>query len=67
MNWDEILEIENSKIGFIGHHSHTHDYLIDSSEEEFIKDIEIKSKIFKKKLGYVPPIFSYPLVNIHFL
>ena len=48
MTWDEILEIENSKIGFIGHHSHTHDYLIDVNEEEFIKDIETASKIFKK-------------------
>ena len=27
MTWDQILEIENSEIGFIGHHSHTHDYL----------------------------------------
>jgi len=60
MTWDEILEIENSKIGTIGHHSHTHEYLIDMSEEEFIKDIEISSKIFKKKLGYIPKIFSYP-------
>ena len=60
MTWDEILEIENSKIGTIGHHSHTHEHLIDMSEEEFIKDIEISSKIFKKKLGYIPKIFSYP-------
>ena len=60
MTWDEILEIENSEIGFIGHHSHTHEYLIDVSEKEFINDIETASKIFKKKLGYIPPIFSYP-------
>ena len=60
MNWDEILEIENSEIGFIGHHSHTHDYLIDVSEDNFVNDIETASKIFKEKLGYIPPIFSYP-------
>ncbi len=60
MTWDEILEIENSEIGFIGHHSHTHEYLIDVSEKEFINDIETASKIFKEKLGYIPPIFSYP-------
>ncbi len=60
MTWDEILEIENSKIGFIGHHSHTHEYLIDMDEKEFIEDIDTATKIFKKKLGYVPPIFSYP-------
>ena len=29
MNWAEINEIENSEYGYIGHHSHTHEYLID--------------------------------------
>ncbi len=60
MNWDEIKEIDKSELGFIGHHSHTHEYLIDMSEKDFIKDIEKASNIFKEKLGYVPPIFSYP-------
>ena len=60
MTWDEIKEIEASDIGHIGHHSHTHEYLIDMSESEFINDIETASKIFKKQLGYIPPIFSYP-------
>ena len=60
MTWDQILEIENSEIGMIGHHSHTHEYLIDMTNEDFINDIEIASKIFKEKLGYVPSIFSYP-------
>ena len=60
MNWDEIKEIEKSEIGFIGHHSHTHEYLIDMSDDEFIDDIETATKIFKKKLGYTPRIFSYP-------
>ena len=60
MNWDEIKEIEKSEIGFIGHHSHTHEYLIDMKESEFINDIETATKIFKEKLGYVPSIFSYP-------
>jgi len=60
MNWDEIKEIENSEYGYIGHHSHTHEYLIDMSEAEFIDDIETSTKIFKNKLGYSPLIFSYP-------
>ena len=46
MNWDQILEIEKSKIGIIGHHSHTHEYLIDMKNEDFIKDIETASKYF---------------------
>ena len=60
MTWDEIKEIDQSDIGHIGHHSHTHEYLIDMSDEDFIKDIETATKIFKNKLGYVPSIFSYP-------
>ena len=60
MTWDEIREIDNSEFGFIGHHSHTHEYLIDMIDKEFITDIETASKIFKNELGYVPSIFSYP-------
>ena len=60
MTWDQILEIENSKLGIIGHHSHTHEYLIDMTNADFINDIETASKIFKEKLGYIPSIFSYP-------
>ena len=60
MSWSQILEIERSKLGIIGHHSHTHEYLIDMKNEDFINDIETASKIFKEKLGYVPSIFSYP-------
>ena len=60
MTWDEIKEIEETKIGYIGHHSHTHEYLIDMTEQEFINDIETATKIFNEKLGYVPSIFSYP-------
>ena len=50
MTWDEIKEIENSEIGFIGHHSHTHEYLIDMNESEFINDIETATQIFKDEL-----------------
>ena len=60
MSWEEIKEIDDSEIGYIGHHSHSHEYLIDMTKDEFINDIEISTKIFKEKLGYIPPIFSYP-------
>ena len=60
MNWDQIKEIENSEFGVIGHHSHSHDYLIDKSEEIFLNDIKTSNLIFKEKLGYVPTLFSYP-------
>ena len=60
MNWEQIKEVEKSEFGVIGHHSHSHDYLIDKSQEIFLDDIETSNLIFKEKLGYVPTLFSYP-------
>jgi len=60
MTWEEIKEVESFDFAFIGHHSHTHEYLIDMSNDEFIMDIETASKIFQENLGYIPEIFSYP-------
>ena len=60
MTWDQIKEVENNNFVYIGHHSHTHEYLINVSNDEFILDIEKANKIFLKELGYVPKLFSYP-------
>tara|TARA_B100001094_G_scaffold157181_1_gene152152 strand:+ start:661 stop:1536 length:876 start_codon:yes stop_codon:yes gene_type:complete len=60
MTWKQIKEIEKSNFALIGHHSHTHDYLIDKSDEEFISDIEKANSIFLNKIGYIPFVFSYP-------
>ena len=60
MTWDQILEVEGSEFAMIGHHSHTHDYLIDKTNQEFISDIEKANTIFEDKIGYNPTLFSYP-------
>ena len=60
MTWNQIREVEKSEIGVIGHHSHTHEYLIDKKYNEFVLDIEKANEIFKEKLGYIPTLFSYP-------
>tara|TARA_B100000941_G_scaffold215028_1_gene158170 strand:- start:598 stop:1653 length:1056 start_codon:yes stop_codon:yes gene_type:complete len=60
MTWEQIKEIEKSEFVVIGHHSHSHDYLIDKTENEFLNDMETSNLIFKRKLGYVPTLFSYP-------
>ena len=60
MTWDQIKEVESNDFAYIGHHSHTHEYLIDVSNEEFILDIETANKIFLRELGYIPSLFSYP-------
>ena len=54
MTWSQIKEIEKYDFALIGHHSHTHEYLIDDTNEEFILDIETASKIFLENLEYSP-------------
>ncbi len=60
MNWKQIKEIEKSEFGYIGNHSHSHEYLINYEFEDFKKDINKSIKIFKENLGYNPIYFSYP-------
>jgi len=60
MSWEQIKEIDSSDLATIGNHSHTHEYLIDWEEEKVRDDLEKSIKIFKKKLGYSPRLFSYP-------
>jgi peptidoglycan/xylan/chitin deacetylase (PgdA/CDA1 family) len=60
MSWNQIREVESEDFAFIGHHSHTHDYLINETNDQFISDIEKANKIFLKELGYIPNLFSYP-------
>ena len=60
MTWEQIKEIEKESFTMIGHHSHSHEYLIEESDEDFVKDIEKANKIFKEKINYIPKLFSYP-------
>ena len=55
----QINEIENEDFVIIGHHSHSHEYLINKSND-FIKDMETANKNFIENLGYIPNLFSYP-------
>ena len=60
MNWEQIKEIEKYDFVTIGNHSHSHDYLVNFSFDEFKKDIKKSIEIFKNNLGYNPIFFSYP-------
>ena len=60
MTWEQIKELEKEPFAYIGNHSHTHDYLVDLKNDDFIKDIDIATKIFIKNIGYNPIFFSYP-------
>ena len=60
MTWEQIKEVGAEKFAVIGHHSHSHGYLIDKDNNFFISDIEKANEIFLKNLGYIPNLFSYP-------
>jgi peptidoglycan/xylan/chitin deacetylase (PgdA/CDA1 family) len=60
MDWEQIKEVEKESFAHIGHHSHSHDYLVNLSNENFKDDINTASKIFLENLGYNPTFFSYP-------
>jgi peptidoglycan/xylan/chitin deacetylase (PgdA/CDA1 family) len=60
MTWEQIKEVEAEEFVVIGHHSHSHGYLIDKDNNFFISDIEKANKIFLNNLGYIPNLFSYP-------
>tara|TARA_Y100000590_G_scaffold315884_1_gene357242 strand:- start:24 stop:1088 length:1065 start_codon:yes stop_codon:yes gene_type:complete len=60
MNWEQIKEIEKYNFVSIGNHSHSHDYLVNFSFDEFKQDIKKSIEIFKTNLGYNPTFFSYP-------
>ena len=60
MTWNQIRELEKENTVYIGNHSHSHNYLVDLKNEDFINDINTSLIIFNEKLGYNPIFFSYP-------
>ncbi len=60
MSWEQINEVEKEDFAFIGNHSHSHEYLVEYSFDEFKKDIDKSITIFKNNIGYNPIFFSYP-------
>ena len=60
MNWSQIKEISKENFVEIGNHSHSHEYLIDESNETIKSDIQNSINIFEEKLGKNSNFFSYP-------
>ncbi len=60
MNWEQIQTISKFDFVYIGNHSHSHDYLVDKTDEEIRNDLIIAKNILKKKLDYDTKIFAYP-------
>ena len=60
MTWEQIKELEKHPNVYIGNHSHSHDYLVDLKNEDFIKDINMANETFVRNIGNNPIFFSYP-------
>ena len=60
MNWEQIREIDKYDFVEIGNHSHTHEYLIDFTDNDIKKDLTNSINIFKKELGKNSEFLSYP-------
>jgi len=60
MSWNEIKEISKENFVEIGNHSHSHEYLVDESDEIITEDIKMSIDIFNEKLGKNSEFFSYP-------
>ena len=60
MTWEQIRELESNNFVEIGNHSHSHEYLVDWDNNKIKSDLNESIKIFNKKLGYSPIVFSYP-------
>jgi len=60
MSWNQIKEIYKSGIGTIGAHSFSHEYLIKLTKEEIVSDIAKSHQDFKREVGFIPEVFSYP-------
>ena len=60
MNWKQIKEIFQFDFVHIGNHSHSHEYLVDWSDDEIEKDLKTSIKLFKEKLNHETKFFAYP-------
>jgi peptidoglycan/xylan/chitin deacetylase (PgdA/CDA1 family) len=60
MTWAQVREIHESGLGVIGHHSYSHDYLMNKSRDEIQNDLWQANKDFQRELGSIPEYFSYP-------
>lgn len=60
MSWQQIRDLRDNPLVTIGHHSHSHGYLLNMSSKHIIADMEKANAIYQKELGAIPDIFAYP-------
>ena len=57
MDWSEIKKISQYSFVHIGAHSHSHDYLVDKTDEQIRQDLELAKKLFQTKLNHETKFF----------
>ena len=60
MDWSEIKKISQYSFVHIGAHSHSHDYLVDKTDDQIRQDLELAKKLFQTKLNHETKFFAYP-------
>jgi len=60
MDWAQIKEMSQFDFVHIGNHSHSHEYLVDWSDDKIEEDLKTSIKIFKEKLNHETKFFAYP-------
>ena len=60
MSWEQIREISKEDFVHIGNHSHSHEYLIDRTNNDILDDMKNSIRLFEKNLGSNSYFFSYP-------
>ncbi len=60
MDWSQIKKISEFDFVHIGNHSHSHEYLVDWSDDKIEEDLITSIKIFKEKLNHETKFFAYP-------
>jgi len=60
MTWQQIRELHNSGLAVIGHHSYSHDYLVNWDDDAIRIDLTRATEDFVRELQMAPKYFSYP-------
>ena len=60
MTWQEIREMAADPLVTLAHHSHDHGHLVNYGISNRASDLEQANKIWRRELGAVPKLYTYP-------
>ena len=60
MTWQEVREMAADPLVTLAHHSHDHGHLVNYSVSARASDLEQANKVWRRELGAVPWLYTYP-------